>query len=329
VICFHSRVYALQIAQTTCQRGVPNAEHAICEQWRGKRCWFNETTLTSTNPSHTLLISNTSAGGHGLAARANSVGVSGQGLGASAGVFGVNHASGNGVAGRSDARNGVQGESSSQSASGVYGENDGGGYGVAGRTQGGSSVAAVLGESTGNAPQGFATGVRGYSENGYGGWFETGQAGSNVPFANSGALRVIGEIVKTDGEYSEALRHPDGSQRRLYAPMSPESWYEDFGRAELVAGRAEVELDTDFVAVLGIEDGNYHVFLTPEGATGVLYVSSRDARAFTVHEQEGGTSNVTFSYRVVAKNKHRQPERFARLEEPEELTTHQTQRKAS
>ena len=118
----------------------------------------------------------------------------------------------------------------------------------------------------------------GYSETGYGGVFITGQAGSNVPWVNSGGLRVVGDIVKTFGEYSEALPHPDGTQRLMYAPLSPDSWYEDFGRAELVAGGAEVELDIDFAAVVGIDDGSYHGS-TPEGDTGGLYVSGRTPRA--------------------------------------------------
>jgi hypothetical protein len=231
--------------------------------------------------------------------------------------------SGNGVWGRSPEANGVQGVSASHDASGVYGQNNAGGWGVAGRTlnsQDGTR-AGVLGESVGAHPSGHASGVFGYSENGYGGVFITRQAGSNVPWANSGGIRVVGEIVKTDGEYSEALPHPDGSRRLLYAPLSPESWYEDFGRAQLVEGAAEVALDGDFAAVLGIDDGDYHVFLTPEGETRGLYVSNRDARAFTVLEQNGRTSNISFSYRIVTRNKHRQPERLARLEEPEELTT--------
>jgi hypothetical protein len=293
----------------------------------------NQTVLRAQNSSQaTLVVRNEGpAAGNGLEVVGGPVGVEAiadagpDGFGIQAeggtGILADSTGSGNGVIGRSPQRNGVQGESSSPFASGVYGENNGGGYGVAGRTRSSNnSVAGVLGESTGAAPQGFAAGVYGYSENGYGGIFITGQAGGNAPFANSGALRVVGEIVKSQGEYSEALPHPDGSQRLLYAPLSPESWYEDFGRAELVAGQAEVELDTDFAAVLGIEDGSYHVFLTPEGDTGALYVSSRNARAFTVREQQGGASNASFSYRVVAKNNHRQPERLARLEEPEELT---------
>jgi hypothetical protein len=260
-------------------------------------------------------------GVHGVA---DGTGVIGEGR---TGVFGNSVGGGNGVWGRSPQANGVQGVSGSYNASGVYGQNNVGGWGVAGRTFGllNSDRAAVLGESLRDpsaptsSPNGKAAGVLGYSETGYGGVFITGQAGSNFPWVNSGGLRVVGEIVKTQGEYSEALPHPDGSQRLLYAPLSPESWYEDYGRAQLVEGRAEVELDADFVAVLGIDDGSYHVFLTPEGDTSGLYVSGRDARAFTVREQHNGTGSVEFSYRVVTKNKHRQPKRLARLEEPEEL----------
>lgn len=257
--------------------------------------------------------------GRGVHGVADGTGVMGEGA---TGVFGNSVSDGNGVWGRSPLANGVQGVTDSHDASGVYGQNNAGGWGVAGRTLNDpdGSRAGVLGESVGAHPSGHSAGVMGYSENGYGGVFITGQAGSDVPWANSGGIRVVGEIVKTQGEYAEALPHPDGSQRLLYAPLSPESWYEDFGRAELVEGRAEVELDTDFVAVLGVDDDSYHVFLAPEGDTGGLYVSGRDARTFTVREQQGGTSNVRFSYRVVTKNRHRHPERLARLEEPEELT---------
>jgi hypothetical protein len=101
--------------------------------------------------------------------------------------------------------------------------------------------------------------------------------------------------------------------------LSPESWYEDFGRGEIVEGRARVRLDPDFLALLGIEDDDYHVFLTPEGDSNGLFVTNKSPHGFEVHEQHGGTSGLTFSYRVVAKRRHRQPERLATLDEPEGL----------
>jgi hypothetical protein len=76
---------------------------------------------------------------------------------------------------------------------------------------------------------------------------------------------------------------------------SPESWFEDFGRAELTEGSAEVELDGDFAALVNTDD--YHVFLTPEGDSAGLYVSARSRQAFEVREQGNGTGTVEFSYR--------------------------------
>ena len=142
-------------------------------------------------------------GVHGVA---DGTGVIGEGQ---TGVFGNSVGSGNGVWGRSPQANGVQGVSGSYNASGVYGANTVGGYGVQGRTFGfiNGDRAAVLGESLrvpgthASGPNGKAAGVLGYSETGYGGVFITGQAGSNVPWVNSGGLRVVGEIVKTQGEY--------------------------------------------------------------------------------------------------------------------------------
>jgi hypothetical protein len=51
--------------------------------------------------------------------------------------------------------------------------------------------------------------------------------------------------------------------------MSREGCYEDFGKAELVAGPVEV----DFVVLLGIEDGSYHV--TRHGPPGYRLIELR------------------------------------------------------
>jgi hypothetical protein len=72
--------------------------------------------------------------------------------------------------------------------------------------------------------------VYGYSETGWGGWFQTKQIGANALYDNAGGLRVIGKLLHTDGEYARSLQHPDGSERVLYTPLSPEGWCEDFGR---------------------------------------------------------------------------------------------------
>jgi hypothetical protein len=257
----------------------------------------------------------------------SSFGVSGQSTssvgagGFSNSSFGVSgqSTSGVGAGGFSNTNTGVQGVSTrglgvggfSTSNFGTFGSSTNS-FGVRGVSTNSIGVSGV-GSSIGVAGSGNI-GVNGFSTSAFGGSFTGPQ---NTPGA--GSLRLVGNIVKTGGEFSEALPHPDGSQRLLYAPLSPESWYEDFGRGELVEGRGRVEFDPDFAAILGIDDGHYHVFLTPEGDSNGLYVSSRNPTAFEVHEQQGGTSNLTFSYRVVAKRKDGQPERLAKLEEPESI----------
>jgi hypothetical protein len=82
---------------------------------------------------------------------------------------------------------------------------------------------------------------------------------------------------------------------------SPECWFEDFGKGKLVRGRAKVKLDRDFAAV--VRTNNYHVFVTAEGDSNGLYVSSKNQRGFEVREQQKGNSSIRFSYRIVAKRK--------------------------
>jgi len=97
----------------------------------------------------------------------------------------------------------------------------------------------------------------------------------------------------------------DGGQRKvaLAAIESPKNWFEDLGSAQLSAGSATVTLEPDFAQTVntGME---YHVFLTPNGDCKGLYVSQTTAGSFEVHELGGGSSNVSFDYRIVALRKN-------------------------
>jgi hypothetical protein len=59
---------------------------------------------------------------------------------------------------------------------------------------------------------------------------------------------------------------------------------------------------------------DYRVFLTPEGDCRGLYVR-RKANSFEVRELMGGTSSITFSYRIVGRRKDiKTPRRFAKVD---------------
>jgi hypothetical protein len=96
----------------------------------------------------------------------------------------------------------------------------------------------------------------------------------------------------------------EGSSRELAfnAIESPESWFEDFGSGQLSNGTAVISLEPTFVQTVntGVD---YHVFLTPKGDSHGLYVTHETATSFEVREQDRGTSNIAFDYRIVAKRK--------------------------
>jgi hypothetical protein len=241
--------------------------------------------------------------GEGVSASSPSFGVYGSGgeaglLGAGpVGIDGITSQSGIGVRGTSDSGIGILGNSNSgigvqadstQSVGlyanstqyvGVYA------YSVNSRAVYGTS-------SNGDGVFGFAqakgVGVIGYSVNGLAGLFQ-------------GPVIVLGDFTVIGGSKSAAVPHPDGSYRRMYSLESPESWFEDFGTAELRDGKAQVAIDPDFVAL--VHSDPWHIFLTPEGDSKGLYVNSKHAGGFEVREQQGGTSNLRFSYRIVAKRK--------------------------
>ncbi|MFQ5400529.1 MAG: hypothetical protein ACE5E7_13145 [Anaerolineae bacterium] len=89
-------------------------------------------------------------------------------------------------------------------------------------------------------------------------------------------------------------------QRLMYAMESPEVWFEDFGSGALQNGSTAVTVDPLFAKTVNLGSG-YHVFLTPLGDCNGLYVANKSSTGFEVRELGGGTSNVSFDYRIVAK----------------------------
>jgi hypothetical protein len=75
---------------------------------------------------------------------------------------------------------------------------------------------------------------------------------------------------------------------------------EDFGSGSVVDGKAVVSLDPAFAATVS-GDASYKVFITPNGDSNGLYVTAKTASGFEVHESKGGTSSLSFDYRIVAK----------------------------
>jgi hypothetical protein len=205
-----------------------------------------------------------------------------------AGVFGSSNRS-VGVGGRSDRSHGilglsfapiVPGTNIADAPAGVYGQSLAGSFGVLGVGLNSTAVAGIA----------VREALAGYFQ---------------------GNIVVTGKI--SAGVKDGIVPFPDGSKRLLHCMESPEHWFEDFGSARLTRGHVTVKLDADFASVVKLN--GYRVFLTPEGDCQGLYVRSKRGTSFEVRELQGGTSNIAFSYRIVAKRKdikaHR---RFAKIE---------------
>ncbi len=126
-------------------------------------------------------------------------------------------------------------------------------------------------------------------------------------------VHVTGDLTAV-GNKSVAIPFADGSLRRLYCMESPECWFEDFGDAKLVKGKAVVKLPADFAAA--IKTDAYHVFVSPYGVSNGIYVAKRTREDFVVQEQRNGKSSVVFSFRIVGKRKDLKAERFAEMSSP-------------
>ena len=282
----------------------------------------------------------TAAGGGQVGVRGETntnVGVQGTSFGTGTGVQGVCNGGGIAVQGASmGAGTGVDASSTtgigvnarSNTGYGVVGTSNATGSGVLGRSDRGVGVNGT--SNTGDGVHGSSNtgdGVHGSSTTGVGVVAEANNSNLEALFAHNsggglaaffiGGVMVQGNFTVFDGSKSAAVPHPDGSHRLLYCLESPESWFEDFGEGHLVAGKGEVRLDPDYAALVEID--GYQVFVTSYGDTKGLFVAERSATGFRVCEQQNGTSDSSFAYRVVAKRKDIVADRLATVTPPRKV----------
>ena len=233
------------------------------------------------------------------------------GLNFQAGVFGAAETQ-PGVIGSSNSGDGVQGASFTGTAISAYSFH---GPAMHGLSRGGSGVIGISGVQGPPLPDRPMTGGAVGTSDSLPGVIGTSSSIGMYAFSsNAGILAQTTNPASFAGYFAgnvnvtEALTalvknavvaFPDGTRRLLHCMESPEHWFEDFGAAKLKNGRAVVKLDGDFAKVIKRVD--YHVFLTPKGDCGGLYVAHRGDAAFEVRELRGGKSGVAFCYRIVGR----------------------------
>jgi len=128
-----------------------------------------------------------------------------------------------------------------------------------------------------------------------------GSAGNTMSLDDTGNIRITG-LLYTAGGCSTGCDVGGKTVRRVesYAPSQSQRSMEDFGKGQLVDGRAYVRLDPAFANVIE-RQSEYLVFITPEGDSRGLYVADKTPSGFSVRENQGGRSTLAFDYRIVAK----------------------------
>jgi hypothetical protein len=208
-------------------------------------------------------------------------------------------------------------------------------YGKAVNTGSGSTIAGqflVPDDGTGNhygvyasattASDGYAYGVLGSANtsgagNAYGGHFSAGGVGAGSRFGIysfalqignyaagyfDGLVHVTGNL-QVEGTKSAVVQTGDREYRAIYCQESPENWFEDFGEGQLASGQTHIDLDPVFLKTVTIDATSpMKVFVQLEGDCKGVYVT-KGTTGFDVKELQAGTSNVAFSFRVVAKRK--------------------------
>ncbi len=150
----------------------------------------------------------------------------------------------------------------------------------------------------------------------YGGYFSGGSESSGTPSYAYVGMRYDtngnGDGGGTDykvigtGSNSTLIDDPDGNPRIMFSPEAPEILFQDFGVGQLVNGQVQINIDPLLKGSIYIDrEHPLKVYVTLEGECNGIYVTNKSADGFTVKELHGGTSNVAFSWQIVASRADR------------------------
>jgi hypothetical protein len=136
--------------------------------------------------------------------------------------------------------------------------------------------------------------------NGYGGLLFRGNGGSGLDVFTVDDSGNVHAHTFTANLAGIRQTTTSGGKVMTFAAQSAEQNVEDYGRAQLVNGRALVAIDPAFASIMD-QRAPYMVFVTPEGESNGLFVAQRTPGGFVVQENRGGSSSLTFDYRIVAR----------------------------
>lgn len=176
---------------------------------------------------------------------------------------------------------------------GVSGQGYVGVTGVGGGTgsSGNSPGAGVVGEGNGGVA------MIAYSDGNFDAFQAYSQDNPIMSLDKSGNMVLAGTII-TNGTPQVRTKNVSGAEVVAYNSREAIPTIEDFGRATLRDGSAEIVLNAGFASILN-QRQPYMVFITAEGDSRGLFATRLTPSSFAVRENGGGRSSLMFSYRIV------------------------------
>lgn len=163
-----------------------------------------------------------------------------------------------------------------------------------------SSTSTVNG--TGGSFTGNSFGVYGYSQlnnNCAGGYFSINRT-NNWVYVGARISNTTYKIYGY-GSVSTIAKNTDNSEVVMFAPESPEIFFQDFGSGKLIDGKAHIKIDPIFSNNIHVsKDHPLRVFIQLEGDCNGVYVTNKTDKGFDVIELQSGKSNTEFSWTITA-----------------------------
>lgn len=101
------------------------------------------------------------------------------------------------------------------------------------------------------------------------------------------------------GAVSTCVEDLNGEPVTLHAIETPEFYFQDYGEAKLINGRAHIDIDPILAKNIAINEKHpLRVFVQLEGDCNGVYVTNKSATGFDVVELNGGVSNTTFQWSI-------------------------------
>jgi hypothetical protein len=185
---------------------------------------------------------------------------------------------------------------------GVVGTGDEAGVYGSSTSSSGNRQGGYFTSSDASTTQSIAS-VAGFTTTGndyYGGFFDGNQNTGDWAYVG---IRIGGTNYKINGggSVSTNVKDEKGDLRILFAPEAPEIVFQDWGTGKLTNGEAYINLDPVLTKNIFVDEKHpLKVFIQLEGDCNGVYVTEKTANGFKVKELQRGTSNVNFSWQIVA-----------------------------